>query len=62
MSGNLDLKSERRVLGAQFEHLEKVCEIANAERKSLNPASKIAGKIPYYGANGHKRLCSWFYS
>ena len=54
MSGNLDLKSERRVLGAQFEHLEKVCEIANAERKSLNPASKIAGKIPYYGANGIK--------
>ena len=54
MSGNLDLKNKHKVQVAQFEHLEKVCEIANAERKSLNPASKIAGKIPYYGANGIK--------
>ena len=54
MSGNLDLKNKQIVQGVQFEYLEKVCEIANAERKSLNPDSKIAGKIPYFGANGIK--------
>ena len=52
MSRLKELMEELCPNGIEFKDLEKCCNILDNKRKPVTKSARIAGKYPYYGANG----------